>query len=263
MSKEYTSLGLMSGTSGDGVDASIILSNGGSSYTLIQDKYFQYDEKTYQNIHFLKDKINNLKDLELMKNDLNNLEREITLFHAKVIKEITKINKIDIIGFHGQTIYHSPKEAISKQLGNAKLLSQLTKKNIVYNFRQNDIKNGGEGAPLASIYHQLVATQKNFKLPICILNIGGISNITLIHQPIGSLDFMSKDIGPGNCLIDSWVRKNSKKKFDLDGNLASQGNKNEIVYIRFSINFTFVTNRVDILMFPLIKPTNWVNVFFC
>jgi len=230
MNKEYTSLGLMSGTSGDGVDASIILSNGGSSYTLIQDKYFQYDEKTYQNIHFLKDKINNLKDLELMKNDLNNLEREITLFHAKVIKEITKINKIDIIGFHGQTIYHSPKEAISKQLGNAKLLSQLTKKNIVYNFRQNDIKNGGEGAPLASIYHQLVATQKKFKLPICILNIGGISNITLIHQPIGSLDFMSKDIGPGNCLIDSWVRKNSKKKFDLDGNLASQGNKNEIVF---------------------------------
>ena len=230
MNKEYTSLGLMSGTSGDGVDASIILSNGGSSYTLIQDKYFQYDEKTYQNIHFLKDKINNLKDLELMKNDLNNLEREITLFHAKVIKEITKINKIDIIGFHGQTIYHSPKEAISKQLGNAKLLSQLTKKNIVYNFRQNDIKNGGEGAPLASIYHQLVATQKKFKLPICILNIGGISNITLIHQPIGSLDFMSEDIGPGNCLIDSWVRKNSKKKFDLDGNLASQGNKNEIVF---------------------------------
>ncbi len=230
MNKDYTSLGLMSGTSGDGVDASIIQSNGGSSFTLIKDKYFQYDEKTYQNIHFIKDKINNLKDLEKMKNELNNLEREITLFHAKVIEEITKGKEIDIIGFHGQTIYHSPKETISKQLGNAKLLSQVTQKNIVYNFRQNDIKNGGEGAPLASIYHQLIATKKNLKLPVCILNIGGISNITIINQPIGSLNFISRDIGPGNCLIDSWVRKNSKKKFDLDGNLASQGNKNEIVF---------------------------------
>ena len=89
--------------------------------------------------------------------------------------------------FHGQTIYHNSKEKISKQLGDGKLLSQLTKKNIVYNFRQNDIDNGGEGAPLASIFHQLIVTKKKLDLPICVLNIGGISNATLIVEPSGSL----------------------------------------------------------------------------
>tara|TARA_A100001011_G_scaffold400224_1_gene513333 strand:- start:716 stop:1840 length:1125 start_codon:yes stop_codon:yes gene_type:complete len=255
MNKEYTSLGLMSGTSGDGVDASIIQSNGESGYIAIKDKYFKYDERIYQNIHFLKDKIHNLKDLKLLNKEINELERKITLFHSKIVQELNISNKIDIVGFHGQTIYHNSKEKISKQLGNAKLLSQLTRKNIIYNFRQNDIKNGGEGAPLTPIFHQLIATQNKFKLPVCILNIGGISNITIIHEPTGSLGFSSRDIGPGNCLIDSWVRKNSKKKFDLDGILASQGNKNEIVFEtaqelfsnRLNKNsFSFDTNDFDI-----------------
>ena len=88
------------------------------------------------------------------------------------------------------------KKKISKQLGDGKLLSQLTKNNVVYNFRQNDIDNGGEGAPLASIFHQLIVTKKKLDLPICILNIGGISNATLIDEPSGSFNFSSKDIGP-------------------------------------------------------------------
>ena len=128
MSKEYTSLGLMSGTSGDGIDASIIKSDGDTNYEVVTNKYFEYDHEIYQNIHDLKEKINNLKDLEKFADSLNDLERRITLFHAKVIKDLSTDKKIDIIGFHGQTIYHNSEEKISVQLGDPKLLYQLIKK---------------------------------------------------------------------------------------------------------------------------------------
>ena len=89
---------------------------------------------------------------------------------------------IVIIGFHGQTIYHNPEEKISKQLGNGKLLNQLTNKNIVFNFRKNDILNGGQGAPLTPIFHHLISLKIKYKLPVCFLNIGGISNITIVKD---------------------------------------------------------------------------------
>ena len=230
MSKEYTALGLMSGTSGDGVDASIIKSDGKSKFDIITDKYFEYNEEIFKEIHGLKEKIHKTKDLKIFSNEINSLEKNITLFHAKVIKEISKNNEFDLVGFHGQTIYHNSIEKISKQLGDGKLLAQLCKKNIVYNFRENDIKNGGEGAPLTPIFHQLIATKYNLDLPTCILNIGGISNITIIGEPTGSFGFTSRDIGPGNCLIDSWIRKNSNLKFDKDGILASRGTRNDIIF---------------------------------
>jgi anhydro-N-acetylmuramic acid kinase len=230
MIEEYTSLGLMSGTSGDGVDASIIQSDGDSKYKAIKDKYFEYDSQIYQNIHDLKEKIHNFTDLKKFAKELKDLEKQITLFHAKVVKEVSGHQKIDVVGFHGQTIYHNSKEKISNQLGDGELLSQLTKKNIVYNFRQNDIKNGGEGAPLTPIFHQLLATQFKLDLPICILNIGGISNITIVNEPTGKFGFISRDIGPGNCLIDTWVRKNSKKNFDKDGIFAANGTRNDIIF---------------------------------
>ena len=93
------------------------------------------------------------------------------------------------------------------QLGDGKLLHQLTNKKIVFNFRKNDILNGGEGAPLTPIFHQLVVSQKKIVLPVCVLNIGGISNYTIINKQIGSTEIYSKDIGPGNCLIDSGLEK--------------------------------------------------------
>ena len=124
-----------------------------------------------------------------------------------MVNDLIKNKNVDLVGFHGQTIYHNSNEKISNQLGDPKLLSQLTKKNIIYNFRNNDINNGGEGAPLTPIFHQLIASKHRMNLPICILNIGGIANLTLIKEPTGSFNFLSRDIGPGNCLIDTWVRK--------------------------------------------------------
>ena len=247
MSKNYYSLGLMSGTSGDGIDASIISSDGVDQYSEITNKYFKYDQKIYENLHKLRDKIFKFDDLKKNEEEINFLEREVTLFHAMVVKEISKTidRKVDFIGFHGQTIYHNSSEKISKQIGDGKLLSQLTKKNVVYNFRQNDLENGGQGAPLTPIFHNTLANKINKKFnlgfPINILNIGGIANITstIDWENSESIDkICAYDIGPGNCLIDEWVRKNSKKGYDKEGLLARNGNTDKLILNQALENFT-------------------------
>ena len=130
MSKSYYSLGLMSGTSMDGVDASVIQTDGKSKYKAILDKYFEYPQATYKQLTKLRDKIKSSRDLKKFSTEIKNVEKEITLFHAKAVNQILKKTKVNVnfIGFHGQTIYHNAKEKISKQLGDGKLLSKITKK---------------------------------------------------------------------------------------------------------------------------------------
>ncbi len=233
MSKEYTALGLMSGTSGDGVDASIIRSDGKSKCDVILNKYFEYDKKIRESIYKLKNRIKNLKDLHNLKDEIVLFEKNITLFHSKIVNTFFKEN-IDLVGFHGQTIYHNAKEKVSKQLGDGKLLSETTKKNVVYNFRQNDLKNGGEGAPLTPIFHKLLINQKKINLPVTILNIGGIANITSVNT---ENKMSSSDIGPGNCLIDQWIRANSKKNYDSEGRTAKSGLVNPVILNQSLDNF--------------------------
>lgn len=236
MSKSYCSLGLMSGTSADGIDASIIQSDGDNECKVILDKYFKYSQTIYENIHNIKDKINNSKDLRNFLKEIETLEKEITLFHTDAVNEIIKESKlnIDLIGFHGQTIFHNAKEKISKQLGDGKLLSKLTKKTVVYNFRQNDLKNGGQGAPLTPIFHRLLKNKYKLKLPLTILNIGGVANVTFIDDRD---NMYSYDIGPGNCLIDQWIRINSRNKYDKDGKIASLGKINKSILTKALKNF--------------------------
>ena len=238
MAKIFTSLGLMSGTSGDGVDASLISSDGIDQYSEIINKYFKYDQRIYENIHNLTHKILKSEDLQKNVNEINILEKDITLFHAKVVNKILDSidQKVDFIGFHGQTIYHNPVEKISRQIGDGDLLSQLTKKTVVYNFRQNDILNGGEGAPLAPVFHELIVKQKKIELPVCVLNIGGIANITAIKK-YDKDSFISRDLGPGNCLIDQWIRKNTKNKFDNNGAIANYGKTNDLILNQALDNF--------------------------
>tara|TARA_B110001450_G_scaffold6777_1_gene6990 strand:+ start:441 stop:1568 length:1128 start_codon:yes stop_codon:yes gene_type:complete len=238
MAKNYTALGLMSGTSGDGVDASLIMSDGIEQYSEIINRYFKYDQKIYENLHNLRGKILKIEDLQKNINEINNLEKEITLFHVKIVSKILdKIDKkVDLIGFHGQTIYHNSLEKISKQIGDGNLLSKLTKNTVIYNFRQNDIQNGGEGAPLAPVFHRLIIKQKKIELPVCILNIGGIANVTAIDE-YDKNSFLSRDLGPGNCLIDEWVRNNTKKKFDNNGEIAKKGKTNDLILNQALDNF--------------------------
>ena len=231
MSKSYRSLGLMSGTSADGVDASIIQSDGDTEYEVILDKYFKYSQNIYENIHNLKNEINDSRDLKNLSKKLQSLEKEITLFHANVVNEVIKKSKlnIDFVGFHGQTIYHNAQENISKQLGDGKLLSKLTKKTVICDFRQNDLKNGGDGAPLTPIFHKLIVSQNEIIKPVIILNLGGIANWTYLGEADDGKDFHSADAGPGNCLIDQWMKKNSNKNYDENGSTAKSGKINKII----------------------------------
>ena len=233
MGKIYTALGLMSGTSMDGIDASIIQSDGKSRYKSILDNYFKYPKSIFSNLTILRDKIKSSKDLKKYHKQIKTVEKEITILHAKAVKDTIKKTtlNIDFIGFHGQTIFHSASEKITKQLGDGKLLSKLTKKKVVYDFRQNDIKNGGDGAPLAPIFHELIANKYNLKPPNIFVNIGGIANFTYLGlSQIGknkTKNWYAGDLCLGNCLIDQWIRKKSKKNFDKDGKVAKSGKINK------------------------------------
>ena len=231
MGKIYTALGLMSGTSMDGVDASIIQTDGKHEYKAILDKYFEYPKDIYKNLTRLRDKIKNSKDLKKHQKQIKSIEKEITLFHAKAVNEILKKTKVNVefIGFHGQTIFHNAGKKITKQLGDGKLLSKLTKKTVVYEFRQKDLKNGGEGAPLTPIFHQMLQKKFNIK-QVSFFNIGGILNKTTIWDN-GLLT--AKDMGPGMCLIDKWIRVNSDNKFDKNGYIAKSGKVNKKVLDKF------------------------------
>jgi len=247
--KLYTSIGLMSGTSMDGIDISIIQSDGQYEFYNILDDYFEYDVYLQEELIGLRDIILNQNDLFKHSKELTSLERKITVFHAEKINQILSKYKyqIDLIGFHGQTIFHDPQKKITKQLGDGKLLSQLLKKKVVYDFRQNDIKNNGQGAPLTPIFHYLISNIINEKFktgfPIGFINIGGITNITMIKTVSSNFEenIAAFDIGPGNCLIDDWVRKNSNKKFDENGNIAKAGKIDQLITNQIIENFDIET----------------------
>ena len=159
MNKNLFSLGLMSGTSMDGIDASIIKSDGEQFLEIIDDMYLEYDDQLKFELQQAIDSCFSKEDFKRESGNIKNLEKKITLKHFQACDLIMKKNKnikIDIIGFHGQTILHKPQESYSIQIGDAKLLSKLTKTIVVYNFREEDILNGGQGAPLTPLYHNLI-----------------------------------------------------------------------------------------------------------
>ena len=247
MEKFYTSLGLMSGTSMDGIDASIIRSDGENEYESTFDEFFEYDQALYKDLVNLRNKINSANDIIVNSELVSEIERKITLYHAEICNKI--INKsdheVDLIGFHGQTIFHDASQKISKQLGDGSLLSNLLKKDVIYNFRANDIANGGQGAPLVPIFHNLIINKNKIKLPVFILNIGGIANITIITSNKND-DLISYDIGPGNCLLDEWVRKHTSYRYDLNGKAASIGKIDEIILKQATENFENINKNKNL-----------------
>ncbi len=211
-------IGLMSGTSMDGINASLVKTNGEileqTDYQLI----LNYNKSTAS---LLKEYVFNypkLKDNKYLENQLSN---EIVSDHNNAITEIIKLSGIkpDLVGFHGQTVFHNPKNKISVQIGDGYLLSRMCKIKVVSKFRQNDINNGGEGAPISPIYHKFLMQKFNIDLPCSFINIGGVSNITYWdgHTLIGF------DLGPGNGLMDVYCQKHLGIPFDNLGEIASQG----------------------------------------
>ena len=240
MGKIYTALGLMSGTSMDGIDASIISSDGDKEYSIIVDKYYKYEEKFRDELARIRSKIITNEDLVSFETEISEIERELTLLHANAANDLIKNNNlnIDFIGFHGHTLFHDSKKKISKQIGDGNLLSSLCKKNVIFDFRKADIENGGEGAPLTPIFHNAVVNKnlnKEFNKfdSINILNIGGIANITKTAKWEKFYKYpnmlQASDIGPGNCMIDSWMRNNSGSMFDKNGKIASYGKTDRLI----------------------------------
>ena len=224
MDNILTSLGLMSGTSMDGIDASIIKSDGASHLKIIADDFLVYKADFKQKLRNYISNIYSLEDIENSIDEYKKLENELTLYHSEISKKIlTKQDtQVDLVGFHGQTIIHKPEKKYSIQMGNPNLLSQLIKKEVVFNFRKNDIENNGEGAPLAPIYHSLLSKIIYPEEPCIFLNIGGISNFTYCNKD----ELIAKDIGPGNVLIDEYLKKTKNIEFDKDGLIASSGTVN-------------------------------------
>ncbi len=217
----YPTIGLMSGTSMDGIDAILVYTNGKKIARTKFKSITPYSKETYD---LLQIAVKNPTNFVNNQDFYDRLSYLITCEHAKVVEELIFLSKIrpHIIGFHGQTIFHDVQNKKSYQLGDGKLLSKLLKLDVVYNFRSNDLNSGGQGAPIAPIYHKYILKSLKVDLPGIIINIGGISNLTYWdgNKIIGF------DTGPGNNLIDYFMKRHFNLNFDDEGFHASKGNVN-------------------------------------
>ena len=216
----FNVLGTMSGTSLDGIDISLLRTDGLSYLDLKKNYYFKYSG-------FLKkelDKALNMsKNIHQNKSFLKRLNKRITFEYVKNLRNIINSETVDLIGFHGQTIYHSPIDGFSLQLGDPQILANLLNTNVIFDFRSNDLKHGGEGAPISPIFHKILLKKINVDLPSCIINIGGIANLTYCDKS----NLIGFDTGPGNCLIDTLVKKFYNIDYDDMGKISSTGTINK------------------------------------
>ena len=214
----------MSGTSLDGLDISLIKSDGIKKITSSYNITYKYSQQIKDDISFLIKKINKNQSF-----NFSSIEEKINdIFLQKIKLYLKKFNikksEIDIIGLHGQTILHRPKENISIQIGCGKFLAKALKIPVVSNFRNADIKKGGQGAPLVPIFHKAIFEKK--KISTAVINIGGISNITWIGD---NNKIYSTDIGPGNVLIDQVCMTYYNIPFDRNGKLAKKEKINKSI----------------------------------
>lgn len=162
-------------------------------------------------------------------NLFHHLSEEIARAHHAAASAFLAANglawsDIDLIGMHGQTVMHeAPRDGEpgrTRQLGDGALLARLTGRPVAYDFRSADVAAGGQGAPLAPIYHVARAQASGLRPPLVVLNIGGVANVTVIDGDGAVLAF---DTGPGNGLIDQWVERHDLGRFDAEGRLAASG----------------------------------------
>jgi len=233
-----TALGLMSGTSMDGIDAALIRTDGENYVELGPTAFFPYPAAFRRQIEDGLEDAKAIVKREDRPGGLAVLERAITERHADAVKALVDMapddwSKPDIVGFHGQTVLHRPQTAVAVQLGDGAQLAQATGFSVVYDMRANDMRAGGQGAPLVPAYHAALAHSLPSRyagaLPTVFVNIGGISNITYV----GEGDPIAFDTGPGNALIDQWVAREGGVPFDADGAIASEGGVVSAVMARY------------------------------
>ncbi len=231
----FTAIGLMSGTSLDGVDAAILRTDGERVIEPGPAAHLPYSRDLKV---FIRRAIKAALEGRDGAADIGKAAAEVTSAHVEAVgalldKAGLKRTAIDVIGFHGQTILHRPRRGAdsvgrSWQIGDGRLLAAEARIDVVADFRSADIAEGGEGAPLAPIYHAALARGRcrdhGGRNPgIGVINLGGVANITFVPAGSGDLDLFAFDCGPGNGLIDQWAELKTGAAMDKDGALALAG----------------------------------------
>ena len=232
--KVYTAIGLMSGTSLDGVDAALLETNGNEYVKSLGFIFIPYDDK-------LKTSIRRVFGKQQNDEGVADVERALTLVHIEAVKKLlidTKrdFSEIDVIGFHGQTLFHDLVNGVTVQIGDGGLLARETGIDVVNKMRNEDVAAGGQGAPLLPLYHRAKILADNIMLPVAVLNIGGVSNVTWIGE--GEDNILAFDTGSGNALLDDFIKKRTGMNFDKDGQIARNGISNKrILHSALSLEY--------------------------
>lgn len=217
-----TAIGLMSGTSADGVDAALLKTDGESAIEFLGGVTLPYDAA-------LRSRLLEASQHDVPTSELLRLERDVTLWHADAIAKLRETESkayaaAELIGFHGHTVRHIPNEQLTMQIGNPWLLAEKTSLPVVSDFRRKDIARGGQGAPLASMFHRALFADE--PRPIGVLNLGGVANITWLGEGEA---IIAGDTGPGCGLLDEWAQEMAGLSHDEDGRLALAGSVDQAI----------------------------------
>ena len=232
----YRAVGLMSGTSMDGIDVALVETDGVRHIACGPTYAQSYDDAERALLRAALEAARALRDRTARPGVLAEAERVITQRHADAVQACLLVHgltarDIDIVGFHGQTVLHRPQDRLTVQIGGGAALARRLGAPVVYDFRARDIAAGGQGAPLAPVYHRALAQAAALAGPVALLNIGGVANITWID---GDADPIACDTGPGNALIDDLMLARTGAPLDRDGATAARGQVDEAALARLT-----------------------------
>jgi anhydro-N-acetylmuramic acid kinase len=220
-----TAIGLMSGTSHDGVDVALVETDGETIGRFGPTGYRPYSDDERVVLRRATAAAANLTSRSARPGIVAEAETLVNRAHAEAVEVFLAANgmqpaNVGVIGFHGQTILHRPERRVSIQLGDGAALAARLGIAVVYDFRAADVAAGGQGAPLVPIFHAALVRSGGDKGPVAVLNIGGVANITFID---GEANPIACDTGPGNALIDDFMRVRTGSPLDVDGKAAAAG----------------------------------------
>lgn len=234
MAEAIWALGMMSGTSLDGIDAALLLTDGETisafgpgAETPFRDGDIRHVEAVMRNWPAYRPAADDAHAVELQE-----AAREVLRTHAAAAAVLLSdaAEAPALIGFHGQTIAHAPEESWTWQLGDGAALARALNRPVAWDFRSDDMKAGGEGAPLAPFFHFALAKHIGASAPVAFLNIGGVANVTWVDPaksaPEADGALLAFDTGPGNALINDWMARKTGAPLDRDGAAAGAGSVN-------------------------------------
>jgi anhydro-N-acetylmuramic acid kinase len=224
-----SAIGLMSGTSYDGVDVALINTNGEEIGRIGPTLYRPYSEEERVLLRHAMAAAANLANRAERPGPLAEAEALVTRSHAAAVEAFLAANgmaasDIAVVGFHGQTVLHDPARRLTVQLGEGEALAGALGIPVVYDFRAADVAAGGQGAPFVPVFHRAMVRLLHEPGPIAVLNIGGVANLTYID---GEAELIACDLGPGNALIDDFVRLRTGSPHDSEGRAAAAGQVDE------------------------------------